>query len=179
MRGRDPLPLLLTYYALGQMATEPPTSGLQPETTPQRTERWLRYRRTLAFATSVVFFISSAFPLVAGISKNTASFPKLWGALDVGIAFVLAFLAILLVTLAQGHVSKQAEDASYHFYRILNHGILALRMVFMLNGDRIIWVNCITGFAWRTWFLVYCLPMWIAARSNPPSFRERESVMIG
>lgn len=129
--------------------------------------------------TAVVLFISSAFPVVAGISKNTASFPNLWGVLDVLTAFVLGFLVIVLVTLAQGHVSKQAKDASYHFYRILNHGILALRVVFMLYGDRMIWANRITGFAWRTWLLVNCLPMWIAARSNPSSFRERESSVIG
>ncbi len=72
-------------------------------------------------------------------------------------------MAILLVTLAQGHFSKDAEEASYHVYRILSPGILVLCVVFMLSGDLIIWVNWITGFAWRTWLLLYCLPAWIAA----------------
>ena len=94
-----------------------------------------------------MFFISLAFPVVAGLSKNTESFPKWWGPLDVGLAFVLAILALVIIGLTQGHVDEQAEDASYRAYRILNHGILAMCVVFMLFGDRIIWINCITGFA--------------------------------
>jgi hypothetical protein len=64
--------------------------------------------RSLAVATAVVFFISSAFPVVAGLSKNTASFPKWWSVLDVGLAFVLAILAFGLMG---GH-SRQGGQAS-------------------------------------------------------------------
>jgi hypothetical protein len=123
--------------------------------------------RPLAVTAAVVFFISLAFPVVAGVSKNTESFPKWWGPLDVGLAAVLAILAFMIVGLAQGNVAKPAEDASYRAYRVLNHGILAMGVVFILFGDRIIWVNCITGFAWRTWLLVYCLPAWLTAFNSP------------
>jgi len=109
---------------------------------------------------AAVFCLSSIFPVIAGLSKDTAAFPKWWGALDVGIAFVLAILAFVIVGFAQGKVNKQAEEASYRSYRILTHGILAMIVVFFLFGDRIIWVNCLTGFAWRAWLLSYSLPSW-------------------
>ena len=36
-------------------------------------------------------------------------------------------------------------------------------VVFFLFGDRIIWINCLTGFAWRAWLLLYTLPAWVTA----------------
>jgi hypothetical protein len=116
----------------------------------------------LALVSAVLFLISWIFPMAAGLSKNTSSFPKWWGRLDVSLAFVLAILALFILGIAQGRVSKQAEDASYRAYRILLHGTLAFGIVFMFTGDRITWVNCITGFAWRTWLLLYCLPAWLS-----------------
>jgi nitronate monooxygenase len=117
--------------------------------------------RLLAIVVAIVFCTSSVFPLVAGLSKNTASFPQWWGPLDVGIAFFLAILALALLSLAQGHVTKQADDASYRAYRFLIHGILLLCVAVIFWGDWITWTNCVTGFAWRTWLLLYCLPAWL------------------
>src|SRR5262249_27087669 len=99
----------------------------------------------------------------AGFVKDTESWPKWWGVLDVSIAFVLAILAFAVMALAYGKVNKQAEDASYRAYRILLHGIFAMLVVFFLFGDRIVWPNCLTGFAWRTWLLLYSLPAWFTA----------------
>jgi hypothetical protein len=117
--------------------------------------------RPLALIAAVLFVISWIFPLAAGLSKDTSSFPKWWGKLDVALAAVLAILALLIFGIVRDKVSKQAEDASYHAYRILIHGILAFGVVFIFFGDRITWVNWITGFAWRTWLLLYCLPAWL------------------
>jgi len=64
--------------------------------------------RPLAVAAAVLFLISSAFPVVAGLSKNTASFPKWWGRLDVGLALVLAIQALAIMALAEGKVTRQA-----------------------------------------------------------------------
>jgi len=105
--------------------------------------------RPLALATAVVFVISCGFPVVAGLSRNTASFSKWWGVLDVGLAFVLAVMATLVVAFAERRVDRQAVDASYRIYRLLIHGILVMLVVFFLAGDRITWRNCLTGFAWR------------------------------
>src|SRR5215467_6520242 len=58
--------------------------------------------------------------------------------------------------------NKEVEDISYRAYRILLHGIFATIVVFFLMGDRIMWINCLSGFAWRTWLLLYCLPEWFA-----------------
>jgi len=130
----------------------PPTAG-------SRTH----WARLIAFATAVVFFVSLAFPVVAGLSRNTASFPKWWGRLDVGLAFVLATLTLGVVAVARGRVAKQAVDATYRAYRILNHGIFVMLIVFFLAGDRIVWANCLTGLAWRAWLLLYILPEWFTA----------------
>jgi hypothetical protein len=124
--------------------------------------------RPLALIAAVLFVISWIFPLAAGLSKDTSSFPKWWGKLDVGLAAVLAILALLILAIVQRKVSKQAEDASYRVYRVLIHGILALSVVFIFFGDRITWVNCITGFAWRTWLLLYCLPAWLSMVEPTP-----------
>ena len=135
------------------------TVSARPSTT---TEPRAGYNRPLAVVTAVVFFVSLIFPVIAGLSKNTADFPKWWGVLDVCLAFVLALLAFAVVGLARGKVNKQAEEASYRAYRILINVILAMMVVFFLFGDRIVWINCLTGFAWRSWLLLYCLPAWIA-----------------
>ena len=118
--------------------------------------------RPLALLTAVFFFISSAFPLAAGLEENPGAFSKWWGILDVGIAFVL----IILVT--QGKIDKQAEGAAYRAYCVLIHAILGMIVVFFLFGNHISWTNCLTGFAWRSWLLMYGLPSWLTAiRANP------------
>ena len=117
--------------------------------------------------TAVVFCISSVFPVVAAFVTNTASWPAWWGRVDVGLAFVLAVLAFTVVGATRGLVDKQAEDSSYHAYRILTHGIFAMLLVFFIFGDRIIWTQCLTGFAWRAWLLLYSLPAWFTALRAP------------
>jgi hypothetical protein len=83
--------------------------------------------------------------------------------LDVGIAFVLAIMAIVILAIANGRVNKQAEDSSYRAYQVLTHGILAIIVIFFLFGDRVTWSNCLTGLAWRAWLLLYSLPAWFTA----------------
>jgi hypothetical protein len=125
------------------------------------------WRRQLAMITAVVFCISSTFPAVAAFITDTASWPVWWGRVDVVLAFVLAVLAFTLVGATRDLVDKQAEDSSYRAYRILTHGILAILLVFFMFGDRIIWTKCLTGFAWRAWLLLYCLPAWFTAVRAP------------
>src|SRR5262245_16136635 len=136
----------------------PPTPHPPPLTTRQRA----CLIRSLAVTAAIVFCISTAFPFVAAFVKDRESWPKWWGALDVGIAFVLAMLAFVILGLGRRHVNKEVEDISYRAYRILLHGIFATIVVFFLMGDRIMWINCLSGFAWRTWLLLYCLPEWFA-----------------
>src|ERR1700682_830972 len=86
---------------------------------PQVTGQQRPWARPLAITAAVLFVVSSAFPAVAGLSKNTADFPKWWGRLDVGLAFVLAILAFAIMGLAEGKVNQQARDTTYRSYRIL------------------------------------------------------------
>jgi len=104
------------------MATEETDQRANPNPTFPTTGPRAPWGPRLAFVAAILFLISWAFPVTAGLSKNTASFPKWWGMLDVGSAFVLAILALAILALAQGKVDRQAEDASYRAYRILTHG---------------------------------------------------------
>jgi len=121
------------------------------------------WARPLALTAAVVFCISAVFPVGASLAQNTALFPRWWGPLDVVVASVLAVLTLVIVALAEGRVGRDAQDASYRVYRALSHGILVLIVVFFLFGDRIVWINCLPGFAWRTWALIYGLPAWFTA----------------
>ena len=116
--------------------------------------------RALAIVTAVVFCLSSVFPAVAAFVHDRESWPPWWGVLDVAIAFCLAVLALAVLAAAQGRVTEPAREATYRAYRVLIHGIFAALVAFVLAGDRIVWGNCLTGFAWRAWLLLYCLPAW-------------------
>lgn len=122
-----------------------------------------RWNRRLAIVTAAFFFSSLIFPVAAGLSHDTASFPKWWGTLDVSLAFVLAVLVFAVMGLARSKVTKRVEDVSYQAYRVLIHGIFAMLVVFVLFGSRIVWSNCLSGLAWRAWLLLYALPEWFAA----------------
>jgi hypothetical protein len=104
-----------------------------------------RWSRPLAIATTAIFCVSTAFPVVAGLSKNTGTFPKWWGAPDVFWAPVLGAMALAVMAAAQGRINEQADEATYRAYRFLTHGILLMLVVFFLAGERITWINCLTG----------------------------------
>jgi len=163
LTSEEPQPHLTEARPMATEQTNHTNQRANPNPTPRTTGPRASWGRSIALATALVFFISSAFPVVAGLSKNTAAFPKWWGVLDVSIAFFLAILVLVVMALAQGKVNRQAVDASYRTYRILTHGIFAMLVVFFLAGDRVVWPNCLTGFAWRTWLLLYSLPAWFTA----------------
>jgi hypothetical protein len=134
------------------------------------------WSRPLAIATAIVFCISSVFPVVAGFVTNRETWPRSWGVVDVAIAFVLAMLALAVLAAAQGEVTEPAREATYRAYRVLIHGILAAMVAFVLAGDRIVWGNCLTGFAWRAWLLMYCLPAWFTLFRIGPEGRAEQTV---
>jgi p-aminobenzoyl-glutamate transporter AbgT len=151
------------------MATQPTGQSTNRTATPLADQRGTLWAGPLAVAAAVVFCISSVFPVVAGFVHDRESWPKWWGVLDVGIAFVLVILVFAVMALAYGKVTRQAEQASYRAYRILIHAIFALLVVFFLFGDGIVWINCLTGYAWRFWLLLYCLPEWFTAFADTAS----------
>jgi hypothetical protein len=142
------------------MPNEQASRPAQPDSTSHATAMLAPWGHPLAVTAAAVFAVSSAFPAVAALVKDTESWPKWWGVLDVGIALVLATLAVAVIGLTQGKVTKQAEDVSYRAYRVLIHGVFVMLAVFVLFGDRIVWANCLSGFAWRAWLLFYSLPAW-------------------
>ena len=90
-------------------------------------------------------------------------FPKWWGPLDVAVAFILAIAAFGIQALVYRTVDERTENATYRIYRSLTHGLIAVAVLVMVAGDRISWVNCATGFLWRTWLGLYVLPWWLVA----------------
>jgi len=119
--------------------------------------------RRVGVVAAILFVISSAFPVVAGLSHDTASFSRWWGMLDVGLALVVAILAFTIQFIAQGKIDHKVEARTYRAYRVLIHGIFLLLVAFFVVGNRVVWTNCLTGFAWRAWLLLYTLPAWITA----------------
>ncbi|SPE59237.1 membrane hypothetical protein [Verrucomicrobia bacterium] len=119
--------------------------------------------KIFAIVTAVVFFVSAVFPLVAAFVRDTQSWPKWWGTLDVGSAFVLAGLVLATQALARERVNQGTERVTYRTYRVLIHLIFVGLVVFFLAGDRIAWSQCLTGLLWRAWLLLYALPWWLAA----------------
>src|ERR1700752_4908895 len=76
------------------------------------------------------------------------------------LAFVLAAMVFTVMVAAHGKISRQADDATYRAYRILTHEIFVMLVVFFLAGERITWIDCLTGFGWRAWLLLYALLSW-------------------
>jgi len=105
--------------------------------------------------------------VVAGLSKNTGTFPKWWGVADVVLAFVLAAMVFAVMVAAHGRISRQADNATYRAYRVLTHGIFVMLVVFFVAGERITWINCLTGFGWRAWLLLYAWPSWFTIVKAP------------
>lgn len=71
-----------------------------------------RWSRPLAIATAATFCILAVFPAIAGISRNTAAFPKWWGITDVVLAFVLAAMVFVVMVAAHGKMSREADEAT-------------------------------------------------------------------
>jgi zinc transporter ZupT len=119
------------------MSSGPTQQRTIPDAAVLGTQPVPRWSRPLAVATAAIFCVSTVFPVVAGLSKNTGAFPKWWGIADVVLAFVLAAMVFLVMVAAQGKISRQADEPTYRAYRILTHGIFVMLVVFFLAGERI------------------------------------------
>lgn len=129
--------------------------------------------RRLAVTTGIVFFISLAFPIGAGLSRDPALLPRVWGVLDVTIAFILAALAILIAWRFDKTIDEEIRRSAYNAYRSLINVVLVVLVIFLVGGDRIRWTTFLPGIAWRGWLLFYALPPWLAAfRGKPAVARE-------
>jgi len=124
----------------------------------------------IAILASVLFLVSWVFPVGAGLAKDTSAFPQYWGAVDVGLAVVLAIMSFVIQALMHRRVDQRAETAAYKIYRTTTHGLILVGVLVMLAGDRIVWAHCATGFLWRAWLGLYILPWWLAAlRAGGPA----------
>ncbi|MBV8071530.1 MAG: hypothetical protein JO270_16595 [Acidobacteriaceae bacterium] len=125
------------------------------------------WRRAFTFTAAILFVLSWIFPLGAGLARNTNVLPQWWGTVDVTVAFVVAVSVLGIHGLARGRVDKRAEATTYRIYRTFTHAIMAVAVLVMIAGDRVVWANCATGFLWRTWLMLYVLPWWLVAARRP------------
>src|SRR5262245_19085511 len=121
----------------------------------------MNYARRLCIETAVVFCVSTIFPVVAAFVKDREAWPKWWGVVDVLVSVILVGMAALVMAAAKGRESEDTRLTAYRAYRVLTHGILAGLVAFFLLDDFVVWSNCLSGFVWRTWLLLYVLPAWI------------------
>jgi hypothetical protein len=119
--------------------------------------------RLFAISAAILFLLSWVFPIAAGLAKDTSGFPKWWGVADVSLAAVMAVGTFGIQALVREHVDKRDQDSTYRAYRTLTHGLMAVAVLVMVAGDSITWINCATGFLWRSWLGLYILPWWFAA----------------
>ena len=100
-----------------------------------------QWSRPLYIATAIAFLVSTLFPLGAGLSKNTSSFPRWWGPADVGTALLLAARVLAVLAIGTPKITKQDEEATYRAYRVHIHVIFVLMVVFVFFRDRIAGAN--------------------------------------
>ena len=144
------------------MATGQANQPANPNPSALTTEPRAVWGRPLAVAAAIVFFISLAFPVVAGSEKHrvlpqVVGHARCWLSLcpcDPGVRNYRAHSG------NRGPASRGRQLPNLSGYEQWN---TRASVVVMLFGDRIIWLNCVTGFMWRTWLLVYCLPWWFTA----------------
>lgn len=127
--------------------------------------------RALVSSMMILFVLSWIFPIGAGLVKNPTSLPRWWGTVDVVLAFVIAISVLWTPKLAHGKVDKAVELPAYRIYRSSMHVLLAVAVLVMAAGDRIVWAQCATGFLWRSWLFLYIVPWWLAAVRRPRSGR--------
>jgi hypothetical protein len=117
-----------------------------------------RWRRRLVEFTAVLFCVSTVFPIIASIIPAD-QLPGWIGIVDVVLAFVVVILGLAILSIAGNKVQSLDIQASYQGYRALGTVPLILLVIFFIAGDRLLWNVLLLGLAWRTWLLVYTLPV--------------------
>ncbi len=125
-----------------------------------------RKGRTLVIVSLVLFVISTAFPVVAGLVR-AEDLPSWLGLVDVSLALVFVIAVFALDGMNKQKVSEQVIQVSYRIYRAMGTLPLILLVIFFLAGSAIRWEILLPGLAWRTWIFIYMLPIGLTLW-NPP-----------
>jgi len=121
--------------------------------------------RRLSRACVLLFAVSTAFPVTAGIIPAD-TMPRWLGYADVGVAGLLVGVALAVTAKSRDRVTDKDRLSAFHLSQMLVSLIPMLLVVFFLAGDRINWQVLIIGVAWRGWLLLYTLPCLIAANED-------------
>lgn len=110
----------------------------------------------------VLFAVSTAFPVVAGV-RNVET-PSRWlGITDVVVAALLLVVAIGVANKHRSSLSDNDRLIAFRASQTLFAVIPALLILFFIAGDRLSWQVMVVGLAWRGWLLLYTLPYLISA----------------
>jgi hypothetical protein len=114
-------------------------------------------------ATAVLFGVSTAFPLAAGLLG--APKPPAWmGIADVAIALLLLVAGFAVVARGPKTFDPSTTALAFRVLRAVSGVFLLLLVLFFVAPDAINWPVLLVGLAWRAWLFVLVLPAWIALR---------------
>jgi hypothetical protein len=118
--------------------------------------------RLLARVCVVLFAVSTAFPIVAGI-LHLAQPPRWLGVGDVVVAAALFIAVATLTARAKNVVTDRHRIAASRLSQVVLGAIPVLIAAYFVVGPRIDWTVLTLGLAWRGWLLLYTLPFLVAA----------------
>jgi hypothetical protein len=124
--------------------------------------------RSLGRLCFLLFAVSTAFPVVAGV-RNTETPSRWMGLADVGVAVLLLTTAFTVASRARSKVSDTDRLIAFRVSQSLLSVIPVLLIGFFIAGDRINWQVLIVGLAWRGWLLLYTLPYLISVTTDTPA----------
>lgn len=132
---------------------------------------WPRVAPAASKVFIVLFAISTAFPILAGLQREPAPAPL--GLLDVGIAALVALLGFTIEALSRPAVTDAHRAMAWRVLRSVAGALLLLLVVYFVQPGLFRWDVLLVGLAWRTWLLVWVLPAVIAAvRGAVPATQE-------
>jgi hypothetical protein len=118
--------------------------------------------RSLGRACVVLFALSTAFPVVAGV-LYTGRPPRWLGIADVAVAALLFIAAAALASRGRGAVTDAHRLAALRAAHRVAAIIPALLAAYFVSGPRVDWAVLVVGLAWRGWLLLYTLPVLAAS----------------
>lgn len=124
--------------------------------------------QTLGRACVLLFALSTAFPIVAGV-LNMPSPPRWLGVVDVAVAALLVGFCWVLSSRTQRYVTDRHRLAAQRLSQPVAAVVPLLLAAYFLVGPRVNWTVLVIGLAWRGWLLLHTLPALAAAltRDNP------------
>jgi hypothetical protein len=124
--------------------------------------------RSLGRVCVLLFALSTAFPVVAGV-RNLDTLSRWLGLADVGVAALLLTAAFTVASRARSQVTDGDRLMAFRVSQGLFWVIPVLLIGFFIAPERIDWDVLTVGLAWRGWLLLHTLPYLISVTTDTPA----------